>query len=292
MTARLTWACRDRVLPLGARPLVMGILNVTPDSFSDGGRHPDAEAAVRHGVEMAEAGADVIDVGGESTRPGAHPVSMEDESARVIPVIRGLMRVFSGSPAAPAISVDTRKAGVARLALEAGAHIINDVTALEGEPGMVAVAREYGAGVVLMHMRGEPATMQQNPRYGDVVAEVAGYLARRVAALTAAGLKAETLALDPGLGFGKTMEHNIKLIAGLQALVAAGHPVVIGLSRKSFISQITGRTMAQRLAGSLAGAVWSAGQGAHVWRVHDVAESVDAARVVGALREESTSWNG
>lgn len=292
MTVRLTWHCRDRVLPLGARPLVMGILNVTPDSFSDGGRYQDVEAAVRHGVEMAEAGADVIDVGGESTRPGALTVSGEDEAARVIPVIRALVRAFYGKPAAPVLSVDTRKAGVARQALEAGAHIINDVTALEGEPGMMDVVREYAAGIVLMHMRGDPATMQQDPRYGDVVAEVSAYLAGRVAALTAAGVKAETLALDPGIGFGKTVEHNIRLMAGLQTLVASGHPVVIGLSRKSFISRITGRDVAQRLAGSLAGAVWAAAQGAHVWRVHDVAESVDAARMVEALRRGTSEWNG
>jgi dihydropteroate synthase len=270
----------------------MGILNVTPDSFSDGGRFPDVAAAVRHGLAMAAAGADMIDVGGESTRPGATGVGADEEAARVIPVLRELARAFSGGTGTPVLSVDTRKASVARQALAAGADVINDVSALEGDRDMIGVARESGAGVILMHMRGEPATMQQNPRYGDVVREVADYLANRLAVLQAAGLKAGTLAVDPGIGFGKTVEHNVKLIAGIRALVALGQPVVLGLSRKSFISRITGRDVADRLAGSLAGAVWGAGQGAHVWRVHDVAESVDAARMVAFLREETTAWNG
>lgn len=270
----------------------MGILNVTPDSFSDGGRYQDVEAAVRHGVEMAEAGAEIIDIGGESTRPGAPPVAGEEEAARVIPVIRGLGQAFGGRSAAPVLSVDTRKAGVARQAMEAGAAIINDVTALEGDPAMVEVAREYGAGVVLMHMRGDPATMQQSPQYGDVVEEVKAYLLARVTALKAAGLKADTMALDPGIGFGKTVEHNLALIAGLRPVASLGYPVVMGLSRKSFISKITGRDVAHRLAGSLAAVVWAAGQGARVWRVHDVAESVDAARMVESLRKESHEWNG
>jgi dihydropteroate synthase len=288
----VSWRCRERTLVLGSRPLVMGILNVTPDSFSDGGRHQDPDAAIRHGLEMAEAGADIIDVGGESTRPGAQAVAPEAEAGRVIPVIRALAQAFVGKPGAPALSVDTRKAVVARAALAAGADIINDVTALEGDPSMPGVTREYGAGVILMHMRGDPSMMQQDPRYGDVVAEVAAYLAGRVAVLKAAGLKPDTMALDPGIGFGKTLGHNVKLIAGLQALVALGYPVVVGLSRKSMVSAITGRDVTHRLAGSIAGAVWAAGQGAHVWRVHDVAESVDAARMVEMMRKEATDWNG
>ncbi len=291
MASHLLWRCRERMLPLGARPLVMGILNVTPDSFSDGGCYQTAELAVRHGLEMAASGADIIDVGGESTRPGAPPVSAAEEMDRVIPVIRALAKAFAGK-AGPIVSVDTRKAMVAKEALEAGANIINDVSALEGDSTMVRVARDYGAGVILMHMRGDPATMQQDPRYGNVVAEVAAYLAGRGAAMKAAGLKADTLALDPGIGFGKTVEHNVKLIAGVQSLVSLGYPVVMGLSRKSFISKITGCDGAHRLAGSLAAAVWAAGQGAHVWRVHDVKESVEAARMVGLLREETTAWNG
>lgn len=292
MTPRLVWRCRERTLRLGERPLVIGILNVTPDSFSDGGRYRDVAAAIRHGLEMAEAGADVIDVGGESTRPGAQMVMPEEEAGRVIPVVRALVRALAGKPGTPVLSVDTRKASVAKGAMEAGAGIINDVTALEGDSDMAGVARAYGAGVILMHMKGDPVTMQQAPQYEDVVAEVAAYLAGRVAALNAAGLQAETLALDPGIGFGKTVEHNVRLIANLQRLVALGQPVVIGLSRKSFISKITGREVAHRLAGSLAGAVWAAGQGAHIWRVHDVAESVDAARMVGVFREGTTVWNG
>ena len=292
MTPHVSWRCRERTLLLGARPLVMGILNVTPDSFSDGGRYVTAERAIQHGLDMAAAGADLIDVGGESTRPGAEAVAPADEARRVIPVLRALARAFADRPGAPALSVDTRKADVAREALEAGAQIINDVTALEGDPAMVGVARDYAAGVILMHMRGEPATMQQAPRYTDVVAEVTAYLAGRVAALKAAGLKGESLAVDPGIGFGKTVEHNVKLIAGLRPLVALGQPVVVGLSRKSFLSKITGCEAAHRLIGSVAGAVWAAGQGVHVWRVHDVAESVEAARLVGLLREETATWNG
>lgn len=292
VTSRLVWRCRDRVLPLGARPLIMGILNVTPDSFSDGGRYQDGEQAVRHGLEMADAGADIIDVGGESTRPGALAVPAEEEAGRVIPVIRALAQAFAGRTIVPVLSVDTCKALVAQQALAAGAEIVNDVTALERDPAMVEVVREYGAGVVLMHMRGNPATMQQDPQYQDVVAEVAAYLAGRVAELKDAGLQADTMALDPGIGFGKTVAHNLALIAGVRPIVALGHPVVMGLSRKSFISKITGRDVTQRLAGSLAAAVWSAGQGAHIWRVHDVPESLDAARLVEALRKETSEWNG
>jgi len=277
---------------MGLRPLVMGILNVTPDSFSDGGRYQGTDAAIRHGMAMAEAGADVIDVGGESTRPGAAPVEADDEIRRVIPVIRALARAFAAMPDSPVLSVDTSKAMVARLAVEAGACILNDVTALEGDPAMAGVARDTGAGVILMHRRGDPATMQRDPRYGDVVADVVAYLADRLSAVKAAGLAADTMALDPGIGFGKTVEHNVKLLAGLQQMAALGRPVVIGVSRKSFIGKITGRDSDHRLAGSLAGAVWAAMRGAHVWRVHDVAESVDAARMVGALREETAAWNG
>lgn len=288
----LSWRCRGRTLRIGARPLVMGILNVTPDSFSDGGRYREAGLAIQRGIAMAGEGADIIDVGGESTRPGADPVSASEERDRVLPVIRGLVEAFSGNPEAPVISVDTRKAAVADEAMEAGACIINDVTALEGDPAMPDVARRHGAGVILMHMRGEPGTMQQDPRYGDVVEEVRAMLAGRVAALERAGLATDTMALDPGIGFGKTMEHNLKLLAGLAALRPPGRPVVVGTSRKSFIGRITGRDAGDRLAGSLASAVWASARGAHIWRVHDVRESADAARMVAALREESETWNG
>ena len=184
----IVWRCREREIRIGARPLVMGILNVTPDSFSDGGRYPTIDEAVRHGIEMAAQGADMVDVGGESTRPGAVPVSAPEELARVIPVIRALARAFESKSGAPVISVDTRKAVVAAAALEVGAGIVNDVTALAGDSGMPAVAAQYGAGVILMHMRGEPATMQREPQYADVAAEVGAYLAGRMTALLTAGL--------------------------------------------------------------------------------------------------------
>jgi len=288
----MSWRCRDRVIEFDSRPQVMGILNVTPDSFSDGGRYRDVDEAVQRGLAMAGEGADIVDVGGESTRPGAVPVSAGEETERVIPVIRALADAFAAKPAAPVISVDTRKAAVAAAALEAGARIINDVTAMAGDPDMPGVARYYGAGVVLMHMRGEPATMQQEPHYDDVVAEVGATLAKRMDALMETGLDPETLAIDPGIGFGKTAEHNIKLVAGLATLARLGRPVVLGVSRKRFVGAITGCGLEHRLAGSLACAVWAATRGAHVWRVHDVKESADAAKMVAALNRETSEWNG
>ena len=270
----------------------MGILNVTPDSFSDGGRYQALEAAVTRGRKMADDGADIVDVGGESTRPGAEAVSAEEEVARVIPVIRALVAVFESQPGAPVLSVDTRKAVVAEAAMEAGARIINDVTALEGDPGMLDVARRYGAGVVLMHMRGSPSTMQQDPRYGDVVAEVTSLLAARIDILKKEGLLADTMVVDPGIGFGKTADHNVTLLAGLGRLAALGRPVLVGVSRKKFIGDITGRDVEHRQAGSLACAVWAATRGGLIWRVHDVGESRDAARMVAALNRETVEWSG
>jgi dihydropteroate synthase len=288
----IVWRCREREIRIGARPLVMGIVNVTPDSFSDGGRCLPIDEAVRRGIEMAAQGADMVDVGGESTRPGAVPVSAPEELARVIPVIRELARAFGPKSGVPVISVDTRKAVVAAAALEAGAGIVNDVTALAGDAGMPAVAAQYGAGVVLMHMRGEPATMQREPQYADVAAEVGAYLAGRMTTLLTAGLALETMAFDPGIGFGKTVEHNLELVAGVSRWAPAGRPVVLGVSRKQFIGRVTGREVADRLAGSLACAVWGATRGAHVWRVHDVKESVEAARMVAALNKETAAWIG
>jgi dihydropteroate synthase len=280
------WHCRDRILRFGERPLVMGILNVTPDSFSDGGCFHDPGQAVRHGLEMVEQGADIIDVGGESTRPGAAAVAPEEEMRRVIPVVEALCGM-----ADCAVSVDTTKPDVARAALRAGAHIVNDVSAL-ADDGMAWVVRESGAGAVLMHMRGTPRTMQQDPRYEDVVQDIRAYLAGRVAALDAGGVRRECLALDPGIGFGKTVEHNLRLLASLDRLAELGLPVVVGLSRKSFLGTLTGRGVEARLAGSLAGVVFSVLHGAHVVRVHDVAESRDAVTVAAALarmREEQDS---
>lgn len=291
-TVSPVWQCRDRTIYFGKKPLIMGIVNVTPDSFADGGRHADAGAAIRHGIELAAQGADIIDVGGESTRPGAATVSLDEEMSRVVPVIEALcgeFRVAGG----PLISVDTRKAGVAERALAAGAHIVNDVTALAGDREMPGVVRKNRAGVVLMHMRGDPATMQVAPSYGDVVAEVGAWLEARVEALVEQGLDERTMAVDPGIGFGKTAEHNLRLLARLEELAVRGRPLVVGLSRKSFIGKVTGRTVEHRLAGSVAGLVYAAMRGARVVRVHDVEASVDAARLLEAVRnEETTAWNG
>lgn len=279
------WRCRDRELALAGVPLVMGILNATPDSFSDGGRYRPLDAAVRHGLEMAREGAAIVDVGGESTRPGAADVPVEEELARVLPVIEALQREFAAAGAtAPLLSIDTRKAAVAERALRAGAQIVNDVTALTGDPDMTGVVRRYGAGVVLMHMQGNPRTMQQAPGYGDAATEIAAYLGGRLRAVEAAGLDPATVALDPGIGFGKTEAHNLQLIVRLDRLTALGRPVVVGLSRKRFLGALTGREVGERLAGSLAGLAVAAWRGAHVLRVHDVRESVDALKVVAGLR--------
>lgn len=273
------WSVRDRRLPLGQTPLVMGIVNVTPDSFSDGGRLPTTDAAIDHALRLAAEGADLLDVGGESSRPGAEPVSPEEELARVVPVVRGL----AGRTAVP-VSVDTTKAEVARQALAAGAAVVNDITAGLGDPDMIRVVGEAGAGVVLMHMQGTPATMQQNPTYVDVVAEVRDFLADRVRAWVAGGVPAERIAIDPGIGFGKTFDHNLTLLRHLDALAVVSRPVVLGVSRKGFLGKITGRPAGERLAGSVAAACYCAARGtAHIVRVHDVAATVDAARVIGAI---------
>ena len=259
----------------------MGILNVTPDSFSDGGRFFDSRQAIEHGLQMARDGADMIDVGGESSRPGAEPVPVEEELKRVVPVIKAL----SGETDC-LLSVDTRKARVAEASLAAGAHLINDITALTHDPAMPAVARDQGAGVILMHMRGDPKTMQLAPAYGDVVEEVAGYLEQRIRDLEGVGLSRHSLAVDPGICFGKTVEHNVSLIARVDRLAHLGRPVVIGLSRKSFIGTITGREVQDRLPGSLAATAYVIQRGAHVIRVHDVKESCDVARLMDILRRE------
>lgn len=278
------WTCGTRTLALTERPVIMGIVNVTPDSFSDGGLFFDADAAVAHGLALLEAGADIVDVGGESTRPGAPAVAADEELRRVLPVIRRL----AAHPGA-LISVDTSKATVARAALQAGAAVINDVSACTDDPAMVAVAREAGCGLVLMHRRGTPETMQKNPVYDDVVREVGDFLAARAGALVEAGIDPARIALDPGIGFGKTLAHNLALLAGLGTIVALGYPVLLGLSRKRFLGELTGKSVEQRLAGSLAGAVYGMLQGAQGLRVHDVAETRDAVSVIAALqRQERT----
>jgi dihydropteroate synthase len=245
---------------------LMGVVNVTPDSFSDGGLYLDAEAAIEHGRELVEQGAEILDVGGESTRPGAEPVSEEEELRRVEPVVAGL----AGADAQ--ISVDTSKAAVAVAALDAGAAIVNDVTALRGDSEMAGLCAERGAGVVLMHMRGDPRTMQDEPRYEDVVDEVKGFLVERVEAALAAGIVAERIWLDPGIGFGKTAAHNLELLRRLGELEELGRPLVVGTSRKSFIGRADGSPVDDRLGGTIASSVLAAAEGAEVLRVHDVAE--------------------
>jgi dihydropteroate synthase len=256
---------------------LMGVVNVTPDSFSDGGLYLDPEAAIAHGLGLAEAGAEILDVGGESTRPGAEPVGAEEEMGRVVPVIRGL----SGSGAR--VSVDTSKAVVAAAALDAGAEIVNDVTALRGDPEMAALCAERGAGVVLMHMLGEPRTMQEDPRYEDVVAEVNAFLAERLEAAVAAGIEEDRVWLDPGIGFGKTGAHNMELLRRLGELRELGRPLVVGTSRKSFIGRVDGSPADQRLGGTIASSVLAAAEGADVLRVHDVAEVRQALTVAAAI---------
>jgi len=274
------WQCRQQQLSIGTQPLIVGILNATPDSFSDGGRYFSIAAALARGREMLAQGADIIDIGGESTRPGAEPVDAQTEMRRVLPVIEALA---AGTGAR--ISIDTAKAAVARAAVRAGACIINDVTAMTGDPEMAAVVRETGAGVVLMHMLGTPRTMQDDPQYADVVEDVAAWLENRLAAAAAAGIAPEAVVLDPGIGFGKTAAHNIELIARLGRLTRLGRPVLAGMSRKRFIGILSGVEEAEkRLAGSLAALTAAILQGAAILRVHDVAESVQAARVAVAVR--------
>jgi dihydropteroate synthase len=267
--------CGRHSIDLG-RPVVMGVLNVTPDSFSDGGRFQDLDAAVARGEAMAREGAAVIDVGGESTRPGAAPVEEAEELRRVIPVIERL----AGTLSIP-VSVDTRKPAVMRHALAAGASFVNDVGALSA-PGALEAVAGSGAAACLVHMQGEPAAMQAAPHYGDVVAEVRAFLAARAAACVAAGIGRDRLVVDPGFGFGKTLQHNLALLAGLPALAADGLPVLAGISRKRMIGALTGRDGGDRLAGSLAAAIVAAGRGARIIRAHDVRETVDALAVVAA----------
>ena len=264
-------------LALG-RPLIMGIVNVTPDSFSDGGEALDAGRAVARGRALADAGADIVDVGGESTRPGAAPVSADDELARVLPVVRGL------GEAGLVVSVDTRRARVMEAALDGGAAIVNDITALTGDPGSLGVVAARGAPVILMHMRGEPGTMQDEPRYQDAALDVYDYLAGRVAACEAAGVERTRIAVDPGIGFGKTVDHNIRILNHLGLYHGLGCALVLGVSRKSFIARLSrGEGPKQRLAGSLAAALAAVAQGARILRVHDVAETRQALGVWSAI---------
>ena len=270
---------RHGPIDFARRTAIMGVLNVTPDSFYDGGRRLDSTQAIADGVAMAEAGADIIDIGGESTRPGAAAVSEAEELARVLPVIRGLRQEVSLP-----ISIDTYKATVARAALDGGADIVNDISALRFDPAMVSLVAEEKVPVILMHMQGTPRTMQSDPRYTDVVREVRDFLAAQIYDAMAAGVGAEAIVIDPGIGFGKTLEHNLQLLSGLAALAALGQPLLVGVSRKTFIGKILNLDPEARLEGSLAAAVAAVLGGANLVRVHDVAETSKALRVADALR--------
>ncbi len=260
------------------RPRVMGIVNVTPDSFSDGGLYLDPQTAIAHGLAMVADGADILDIGGESTRPGAKPVAVEDEIARVIPVMKGL--AGCGVP----LSIDTRHARVMAAALDEGATMVNDITALAGDPDSMTLMAGRNATICLMHMQGTPETMQHDPSYNDVIADVMGFLAGRIAQCVDSGIARDRLMIDPGIGFGKSPIHNLSLLRHLAQFRDLGVPVLVGLSRKRFIDAVCpGTESGDRLPGSLAGALWCAAQGADVIRVHDVAETVQALAVMAAI---------
>jgi dihydropteroate synthase len=269
------------------RPKIMGVINVTPDSFSDGGRFAEAGAAVAHGIRLTAEGAHILDVGGESTRPGAGPVSQAEELARVVPVVEGLAARVPGVQ----ISIDTAKLAVGEAALDAGAGIVNDVTAFRRAPELAGLVAGRGAVCCLMHMRGEPRTMQKDPHYADVVSEVKSFLEERLAFAVSEGVDERRVWLDPGIGFGKSVEHNLELLRRLGELVAIGRPIVVGTSRKSFLGKLAGgRSEAERLPGTIATNVLALERGASVFRVHDVAQVADAlavaAATVGDPREE------
>jgi dihydropteroate synthase len=257
---------------------IMGVVNVTPDSFSDGGRYLDPRAAIEHGLELAAQGAAIIDVGGESTRPGATPVEPAEELRRVVAVVEGLVAAGVGAT----VSIDTSKLDVARAALDAGATFVNDVTAFRAAPAMAALVAQRGAECALMHMQGEPRTMQDAPSYGDVVSEVSAFLRERIDFALAAGIERERILIDPGFGFGKTVEHNLELLDRLDELSALAQPILIGTSRKSFLGALTGRREHDRLAATIATNVIGLLRGASVFRVHDVAAVSDALEVAAA----------
>ena len=265
---------------LGPVPVIVGVLNVTPDSFSDGGDFLGPERAVARAATMLDEGAQIIDVGGESTRPGSDPVSPEEEARRVVPVIRGIVAERPGA----IVSVDTYRSGTAEAALSAGASVVNDVTALRGDPRLAEVVADARCPVILMHMLGEPKTMQRDPRYGDVVREVRGFLAGRAERAVAAGVGEENIILDPGIGFGKTLEHNLALLNHLDSIVELGFPVLVGASRKSFIGGITGVGEAkERVPGTVATTVLAYERGATLFRVHDVRANREALAVTRAI---------
>jgi dihydropteroate synthase len=271
--------CREKTLPLGSKVLIMGILNVTPDSFSDGGRFLDPVLAVDQAQKMIAEGTDIIDIGGESTRPGASYVSEEEEITRIRPIVEAL-----GKCTDVPLSIDTQKASVAQVALDCGASIVNDVSALQDDCRMAQVVQESGAGVVLMHRQGSSATMQEAPQYKDVVGEVKSFLSKRVALARSMGISPDRIIIDPGIGFGKTCYHNLKILANIGEFLQLEQPLMIGLSRKAFIGELTGKPVTEREMGNAAAIATAVWQGAHILRVHDVAAMKDAIRVAQALR--------
>lgn len=276
----LSWQLPDRTLHLGLRPLVMGILNVTPDSFSDGGNWFDHSPAIAHGLKLVEDGADILDIGGESTRPGAEPVDARAEIQRVVPVIEAV-RAEIDLP----VSIDTMKGKVMRAAVAAGAGMINDVNGLR-DPEALAAAVETGVPTCIMHMQGKPRTMQRQPEYGDVVEDLRLFFRERIDTCLAAGMLERNLVLDPGFGFGKSQQHNLDLLDRFARFGEFGLPLLAGISRKSMLGRITGRDATEdRVAASVAAGVLAAERGANILRVHDVAETVDAVRVIHAMRE-------
>jgi dihydropteroate synthase len=278
MAEGIVWRCGSHLVPLGKRTLVMGIVNVTPDSFSDGGSYASVDDAVKHASQMIADGADLLDVGGESTRPGSEVVPADDEIQRVLPVIR---RITDEHPDVP-VSVDTRKSEVARAALEAGATVVNDVSA-GSDPPMLGVVAGSGAGMILMHMKGEPKTMQDDPTYYDVVAEVRGFLGERIEAALSAGIDLDRLCVDPGIGFGKTVEHNLAILHDIRAFHHLGVPVLVGPSRKRFIGTLTGTEVDDRIGGTAGVVAWCAAEEVDVVRVHDVKEMTRVVRMVDAI---------
>lgn len=280
-------ATRHGDIDMRRHTVVMGILNVTPDSFSDGGRYFDSQKAIGRGLELAEEGADVIDIGGESTRPGARPLSAQEEIERVLPVIRGLRRALSIP-----LSIDTYKAEVARAVLDAGADVVNDISALRFDPAMVSLIVREKVPVVLMHMQGTPQTMQTSPHYEDVLRQVKDFLSRRVAFALGAGVAPERIVIDPGIGFGKNLEHNLALLRGIPSLTSVGQPVLVGPSRKTFIGKILNLGPDDRLEGSLAAAVAAVLGGAHMIRMHDVKEAKRAITLADALRFGTSEQKG
>ena len=276
----MRWIARDFTFEFPRPIVVMGIVNTTPDSFADGGRFLNTNSAVDHALRLADEGAEIIDIGGESTRPGSDPVSAEEELCRVVPVIERLTKRSD-----ILLSIDTQKPTVARAALNAGASIVNDVAANRDSPEMWRIVAETRAGYVCMHMQGTPQTMQAKPLYDDVLQEVSSFFTERLARLAEYEISSRQVALDPGIGFGKELEHNIKLLSGLNQFIVTERPIMVGVSRKSFIGKLLGTPIEERLPASLACAIWSVIEGVHIVRVHEVAETVQAVRMAEALSD-------